>query len=153
MDSIRPGGEAGRPLPGCAGGTTSSYATVGRCSVSRWRRAGCVGCGFVLLLSGILLGGCAARYYQSTQREPELPINQFLRKQFEVLPPGWTFHKVDASNIWTDTDFTWARWAVASGFRYKVTLETHRRNQISEEIHVFWNPFAAKVNSRPSPSQ
>ena len=93
-----------------------------------------------------------ARYYQSTQREPELPVNQFLRKQFEALPPGWTFHKVDTSNIWTDTDFTWARWAIASGFRYKkVTLETYRRDQISEEIHIFWNSFAAKVNSRPSP--
>ena len=120
--------------------------------MSGWRRAGCVGCMLVLLLCGLILGGCVVRYYQSTQREPELSVNQFLQKQFEVLPPGWTFQKVRASDIWTDTDFTWARWAVASGFQYKVTLETYRRNQIYEEIHVFWNAFAASVNSRPSPS-
>lgn len=118
-----------------------------------WWGAGCAGCVLVLLLiSGLVLGGCAARYYRSTEREPELPINQFLQKQLEALPPGWTFSEVDASSIWTDTDFTWARWAVASGFQYKVTLETYRRNQIFEEIHVFWNSFAAKANSRPSPS-
>ena len=117
----------------------------------RWR-VGCVLCMLILLLGGLALGGCVARYYQSTEREPELPVNQFLQKQLEALPPGWTFHKVSASDIWTDTDFTWARWAVASSFQYKITLETYRRNRIYEEIHVFWNSFAARVNSRPSPS-
>jgi len=116
------------------------------------KRQWSVGCGLVLLLSGLVLGGYLARYYQSTQREPELPVNQFLRRQLEALPPGWSFHDVNASSIWTDTDFTWARWAVASGFLYKVSSKTYRRNQISEEVHVFWNPFAAKVNSHPSPS-
>jgi hypothetical protein len=111
-----------------------------------------VGCLIVLLLSGLALGGCAARYYQSTEREPEIPINQFLRKQLEALPPGWSFQGVDVSDIETDTDFTWARWAIASGFQYKATLETYRRDQISEEIHVFWNPFAARIILSPSPS-
>ncbi len=115
------------------------------------RCAGCMGCLIVLLLSGLALGGCAARYYQSTQREPEIPVNQFLRRQSEALPPGWSFQEEDVSNIETDTDFTWARWAISSGFQYKATLETYGRDRIFEEIHVFWNPFAAKVILSPSP--
>jgi len=92
------------------------------------------------------------RYYQSTEREPEIPINQFLRRQLEALPPGWSSQGVDVSDIETDTDFTWARWAIASGFQYKATLETYRRDRIFEEIHVFWNSFAARLILSPSPS-
>ncbi len=118
----------------------------------RWWRAGCAGCLLVVLLGGLILGGCAARFFQSTQREPELPVNRFLRKQLEVLPPGWSFSKVDAKDISTDSDFTWARWAVWTGFEYKASLETSRRNLISEEIHVFRSPFMAKITLSPSPS-
>jgi hypothetical protein len=109
----------------------------------RWWRPGCVGCFAVALISILALGGCAARFLQSTWREPELPVEQFLQKQLEVLPPGWTLGK---SQIETDTDFTWARWVVTANFRYKKGLHS-----AGEEIHVFSNSLAARIILRPSP--
>jgi len=108
-----------------------------------WWRAGCIGCLSVVLLSMLALGGCAARFFQSTQREPELPVRQLLHRQLEAFPPGWTLGKAD---IWTDTDFTWARWAVAVNFWYK-------DDQIfaGEEVHIFRSSFAARITLSPSP--
>ncbi len=111
--------------------------------MSRWWRAGCAGCLLVVLLSGLALGGCATCFFQTTQREPELPVKRLLRKQLEAMPPGWSLGKAD---IWTDTDFTWASWAVAVNFRYK-----NERIFLREEIHIFSNPFAARIILRPSP--
>lgn len=114
----------------------------------RWR-AGCVGCLIVVLLSILALGGCAARFFQSTQREPELPVQQLLHQEFEAFPSGWTLGK---SDIVTDTDFTWARWAVFVNFNYKDGLRVAEGLRFAgEEIHVFDNSFAARVISHPSP--
>ena len=98
----------------------------------------------VAFLGILTVVGCAARFFQPAFREPELPVQPFLLKQNDVLPLGWTLGRV---NVWTDTDFTWAGWAVSTGFTYKNYLD-----DISEEIHVFGNPFAARLILSPSPS-
>jgi len=106
--------------------------------MKRWQHIGC----FLAMLLGCLgLGGCAVRFFQSTRREPELSVQQLLHKQLEVFPPGWT---LDGAEIWTDTDFTWARWAVAAHFGYEGDF-------VSEEVHIFRNPLVARIITRPSP--
>ena len=92
-----------------------------------------------LLVTALALVSCG----QELQRQPEIPVNQFLQKQLEAFPPGWTLGQPD---IWTDTDFTWARWAVAVNFNYKRGLQF-----AGEEIHVFVNSSAAQVITHPSP--
>jgi len=108
------------------------------------RQMGCIGCLFIVLFGSLVLGSCVRRYLQPTQRKPELSIRHFLESQLEALPPGWTLGKAD---IWTDTDFTWAQWAVAVNFKYKKSLHF-----AGEEIHVFPNPYLAQIIERPSPS-
>lgn len=116
--------------------------------MSKWWRAGCVGCLLLFLLVGLGVGGCTVRFFQTMQREPELVVEQFLYKQLEALPPDWTPAWAPGELlIWTDTDFTWASWAIATGFNYKRGLK-----YIHEEIHVFRNSFAARIISYPSPS-
>jgi len=109
----------------------------------RWR-VGCVGCLLVILLGSLTLGGCAVRFFQSTYREPELPIRQLLHKQLEAFPQDWTLSDLQ---IQTDSDFTWACWAVTANYNYKRGLDF-----AGEEIHVFRNSFVAKAIPHPSPS-
>jgi len=106
-----------------------------------------VGCYGSLLAVFLILGGCTAGYFRSTQREPEIPIKKLFQNQQEVLPPGWTFSGIDASDIQTNTDFSFARWAVGVNYYREFGLVS-----ISEEVHVFWNSFAARVILSPSPS-
>jgi hypothetical protein len=117
--------------------------------MKRWWRSGYAGCLLVALLCLLILCGCTACFFYSTQREPEIPVNYLLRKQLEALPPGWSLARgrIDASDIWTDTDFTWARWAVNTNFNYKENPQIF----ISEEIHVFRSSFMARVTLSPSP--
>ncbi|MBC7228646.1 MAG: hypothetical protein H5T61_15675 [Thermoflexales bacterium] len=77
-------------------------------------------------------------------------MEQFLYKQLEALPPGWTPGWAPGKLlIWaeTDSDATWASWAVFTGFNYKGGLES-----IREEIHVFRSSFVARLIPYPSPS-
>ncbi|MGB9873196.1 MAG: hypothetical protein ACPLYD_16260 [Anaerolineae bacterium] len=119
--------------------------------MKRWQRIACLGC-LIVALSGILtLGGCTVLFFQSTQREPELPIRQFLRKQREAFPSDWVLEEEIV--IWTDTDFTWASWAAVSNFWYKDGVRISPGIDLAqEEIHVFRNAFVARITSYPSPS-
>lgn len=113
-------------------------------------RAGCAGCLILILLCSLALGDCTLRFFQSMQREPELPIQQLLHRELEAFPSGWTLGK---SDIITDTDFTWAHWAVFVNFNYKNGLRIAEGLKFAgEEIHVFNNSFAARLISYPSPS-
>jgi len=118
--------------------------------MKEWWRIGCVGCLLVVLLGGLALGGCAVRFFQSTRREPELPVQQLLHKQLEAFPPGWTLGKID---VVTDSDFTWARWAAVVNFWYKDGVRISPGiDYAQEEIHVFRSAFMARVIPHPSPS-
>ena len=96
-----------------------------------------------LLMTALALASCG----QEMQRQPEIPVNHILQKQLEVLPQGWMFEPATSADVWTDTDFTWARWAIAEAF--------YRRDapaaQISEDIHVFVNSSHAQFIGCPSP--
>ncbi len=122
--------------------------------MSKWQRTGCIGC-LIVMLSGMLaLGGCAMLFLQSTQREPELPIRQFLQRQLEAFPPTWTIViGGDIDYIHTDTDFTWASWAVTAAFWYKDGVRISPGiAEAHEEIHVFRSSFMARITPYPSPS-
>jgi len=112
--------------------------------MSGWRSVRCVACLLVIVLGFALAGGCTSQALRSFQREPELPVHQLLYKQLGALPADWTLEKPD---IWTDTDFTWARWAVVVNFEYKDGSDF-----AGEEIHIFANPFLARITRYPSPS-
>jgi len=114
----------------------------------QWQRMGYIGC-LVIALSGILaLGGCTALFFHSTQREPELPIRQFMQKQLEVFPPGWTVVLGgDIDYIHTDSEVTPASWAVSASFWYKDGVRISPGvASVSEEVHVFRSAFAAQID-------
>lgn len=116
----------------------------------QWHRVACIGCLSVILLGILTLGGCTVLFFQSTQREPELPIRQFLRKQLTAFPPAWV---LDSISIQTDTDFTWASWAVTAGFWYKDGVRISPGiTSAGEEIHIFRSSFMARITPHPSPS-
>ncbi len=113
-----------------------------------WQRTACMGF-LVVILSGLLaLAGCAMLFLQSTQREPELPIRQFLQRQLKAFPPNWAVVVGgDIDYIHTDTDVTPARWAVTASFWYKDGVRISPGiAEAHEEVHVFQNPFAAQIN-------
>ena len=109
--------------------------------MTKQRRAGCL---LAALIGCLALGGCMVHFFLPTQRRPELPVQQLLNRQLQVFPAGWSQSKPE---VVTDTDFTWANWAVAATYRYKDGLHF-----ATEEIHVFGNPFAAQIISSPSPA-
>lgn len=120
------------------------------------QRAGCyIGCLIPILLGILALGGCIMRFSYSTQREPELPIQQLLQKQLEAFPPGWYVDE-SALEIWTSaTDphgkFTNASWAIAVDFWYKNGVRISKGLATAhEQIHVYRSSFAAQVISYPS---
>lgn len=120
----------------------------------QWQRIACLGC-LIVALSGLLtLGGCIVLFFQSTQREPELPIRQFMQKQLEAFPPDWTVViGGDIDYIYTDSDITWASWAVSATFWYKDGVRISPGiASAHEEIHVFRSAFMARITSYPSPS-
>lgn len=91
-----------------------------------------------ILLGGITIWGCIGSF----KRVPELPVQQFFQKQLEALPQGWVLSKPE---LWTDTDFTWALWAVAVNFEYKDGIHF-----AGEEIHIFATPHLAQTIKYPS---
>jgi len=62
-------------------------------------RAGCAGCLILILLCSLALGDCTLRFFQSMQREPELPIQQLLHRELEAFPSGWTLGKSDMTSL------------------------------------------------------
>lgn len=119
----------------------------------QWQRVACIGCLSVILLGILALGGCTGLFFHSTQREPELPIRQFMQKQLEAFPPDWTVVVGgDMDYIYTDSDFTWASWAVSAGFWYKDDVRISPGIAAAhEEIHVFRSAFMAHITPYPSP--
>ncbi len=121
----------------------------------KWQRTGRVGCLFVLLLGILALGGCIAGIFYSTQREPELPIRQFLQRQIETFPSGWYVEESDIV-IWTAADdphgkFTNAPWAVAADFWYKDGVRISKGLATAhEQIFVYKSSFDARTVSYPS---
>ncbi len=114
-----------------------------------------LGCGLFLLglaLWGGLLGGCGVLLWPR-YREPELEVERLLERQAAVLPPGWGFPGLKGHSVRTTDDDTWAVWAVYASFQNDaVSLRAHNLDEISEEIHVFANPFEAWLISNPSPA-
>lgn len=102
----------------------------------------------------LALGGCTVFFFYSTQREPELPIRQFVQKQLEAFPPGWmAVVGGDMDYIYTDSDFTWASWAVVATFWYKDGVRISPGIAFAhEEIHIFRSAFMAHITPHPSPS-
>ena len=107
------------------------------------------GCGLFLVLLGLLVGGCGVFFHlfsRQTRREPELAVRPFFETQAAVLPSGWRFMGVDERDFSTDDASTWGIGMVSFAFEYeKVNPRTYRRDQISEEIHIFGNPLPARV--------
>jgi len=98
----------------------------------------------------LTLGGCTVLFFQSTQREPELPVRQFLQKQLAAFPPDWVLGR--EIGIWTDTDFTWASWAAVVNFWYKDGVRISPGiDYAQEEIHIFRSSFMARITPHPSP--
>lgn len=98
----------------------------------------------LFLLFAVVMSSCA----ETVIRKPALPVNQLLQRQFEVLPSGWIFPgSVEASEIMTDSDFTWGAWTVWSGFNRK----DPREGSITIEVHAFRNHRLAKRIRWPSP--
>lgn len=119
--------------------------------MKRWQRAAYLGCLIVAFSGTLALGGCTVLFFHSTQREPELPIQQFLKKQLTAFPSEWVLE--EKTIIWTDTDFTWASWAAVNNFWYKDDVRISLGIDFAqEEIHVFRSSFMARITPYPSPS-
>jgi len=120
-----------------------------------WLRVGCIGCFTLIILSLLALGSCAVLCSRSTQREPELPIREFLQKQVEVFPSTWYLEESDIE-LWTSAadpygKFTNASWAVAADFWYKDGVRISKGLATAhEQIHVYKSPFCARTVSYPS---
>lgn len=91
----------------------------------------------------MIVSGCTGTII----RKPDLPGNQLLQRQFEVLPSGWIYEPIDEQNIWTDSDFTKGAWAIWSSFKRK----DPREGSIMVEVHAFPNHQLAKRTRWPSP--
>lgn len=120
-----------------------------------WQRVGCIGCFTLIILSLLALGGYAVLFSRSTQREPELPIRQFLQKQVEAFPSTWYLEEDDIE-LWTGAadphgKFTNASWAVAADFWYKDGVRISKGLATAhEQIHVYKSPLNARMVSYPS---
>lgn len=93
----------------------------------------------------------------STQREPELPIRLFLRKQIDAFPANWHLEENDIE-LWTSAadpygKFTNAPWAVAVDFWYKPSSVRISKGlaMAHEDIFVYKSTFSAQ--SIPYPSE
>ena len=97
----------------------------------------------LLAMSATIISGCA----ELLVREPQLPGNQLLQSQFEILPTGWIYEPISGRNVWTDSDFTWGVWAIWTSFKRK----DPREGNITVEVHAFPNHQLAKRFRWPSP--
>ncbi len=120
-----------------------------------WQRAGCIGCFIPIILGLLALGGCVMLFSRSTQREPELPVRQFLQEQVEAFPSTWYLDENDI-RLWTGPDdphgkFTNASWAVAADFWYKDGVRISKGLATAhEQIHVYKSSLHARTVSYPS---
>lgn len=121
----------------------------------RWQRMASMGCLIATLFGILALGSCVASIVYSTQREPELPIRQFLQKQLEAFPPTWYLEESDLV-IWRAADdphgkFTNAPWAVAADFWYKDGVRISKGLATAhEQIFIYKSSFDARTVSYPS---
>jgi len=123
----------------------------------QWQHVACIGCLGIILLGILILGGCIVGRSYSTQREPELPIRQFLRKQLEAFPANWHLEESDIK-LWTSAadpegKFSNAPWAVAVDFWYKPSSVRISKGLAvaHEQIFVYKSTFQAQ--SIPYPSE
>lgn len=81
----------------------------------------------------------------SIQREPKINLTKLFAQQEKALPDLWITEDSRDWQIYTDSDFTWARYAVYMNYDYRV-------DKIRQEIHVFADLFRAKIVNNPSSS-
>jgi len=110
------------------------------------KQSGCARSLLIVISIGIFATGtCCSTPYLSpiVARRPEINIEQLVQNQLAAFPSGVQTGEI---TINTDSDFTYARWAVT--VRFYLPPQTWLQN---EEVHVFQNPMLAHLIRSPSP--